>query len=293
MSTVTMRMHNALAEKYLECIFGGDSATFYTSRLSSNPVETISNTTCSSDQRYENNECYIINGAFTVRTFYIDSEGSSDRLRKLTGEATKGEATNSSVIRDKAVVDSFSTSLKEIFDSGIFDTSTIAATSFLGISNSVVVSKNEAAVVAGSVIGSLVAVGLICGMLLFAAKGYQRRRSYDEELKDQNSLSLFEDQSQTASGELSPAEHEEDGSVLGPMIFSDNDTLNDTERLEVVARAPSGQRRYTRPPQPASEDDALDELVTMTMLARAKRDLGPRVVPSSPRRYDIEDTVDL
>ncbi|GKY98508.1 hypothetical protein MPSEU_000807900 [Mayamaea pseudoterrestris] len=285
MSTITMRLHNALTEQFLDCLFDGNSDTFYTARISTNPGDAPSNVTCSSDQRFESNECYIVNGGFTVQTFYLQSQDG----RRL------GVDSDSSVVHDKAVLDSFSASLANIFDSGLFDTPPIASTTFLGVTNSaVVVSDSAAKVIAGSVFGSLLVIGLICGVLFLAGRGLKRRRQYTEELKDQYSLSLYEDRSQTASVDNSPrVDLEGDSELANSIIISDNDSLTQMERLEVIPGASMSPKRHMRPPQPAMEDDELDAIVARTMLSHVRRDLGPRTAPASPRRYDIQDTVDL
>lgn len=283
-STITMRLQDALSTRYLSCDFSDDTPIFYTYAVSSRPGDELSDKGCSSDQRYESNECYVVNGAFTVKIFNSDD---STNARRLT------ETSNSTIITDEVVYQSFTTSLHNIFDSGVFDSQQIQSTTFIGVTNSEVSSssnKSQAGVVAGSVFGVLIVVAAVSVLAFFGVGFLKKRQPYAEELDDQFSLSLYEDQSDRISLEREfRTTHDNDEIEVEEYDYEHNDSDDQTEQWQ----APKVAESYSRPPRPASEEDALDRLVAMSMMSKIKEDLGPKTQPATPRRYDVRDTVDL
>lgn len=200
--TIATNVQKEMTNEYLTCTFNSTNGSFDTTTISSLPVDVVATTTSNcttADGALA--DCYRINAAFSATIFYYESQRRNwDRMLQnstASTNATTSSSTPSDVITDPAVAESFSSSLQSLFESGqlVSDLGSVTGTEFQGLKNA---DTNDNATddsipptdddsqtdkslsggqVAGSVIGTLIAVALIAVIVAFFIT---RRRNHND-----------------------------------------------------------------------------------------------------------------
>jgi len=271
-NAIALRLQTELTQLYLNCEFEPGS-DFYTYAVSSAPSDSVASQACTEDQIVEDNDCYNANGAFVVTIFYLPS------TRRNLGET----------ITDVNVLDSYSDALEAIFSSGSLTGARVVSTTYNGITNADVSSRNAGAI-AGGVIGGLVGLLLICVAVYLAVKRQRDRDSedYQEQVGDDNYI--------LSQGETPEVEEREGVDAVAATAIGRGETRgeteidDDTERLQdkihvMVVNEEDESLASSVPirrPQAEAPDDE----------PQPPRFLSPQEL-ATPRDYSVSDTVDL